>query len=65
MGDSASPGDTVREMETPDWASLGDEELLERPMSELDLRIEGTPLEPLIKLLYDELSARGLVFHSP
>jgi hypothetical protein len=52
-------------MEAPDWASLGDNELLERRISTLDLRLEGTALEPLIKQLYDELSAKGLVFHPP
>ncbi len=52
-------------METPDWVSLGDEELLERRISTLGLTLEGTALEPLIKQLYDELSAKGLVFHPP
>jgi hypothetical protein len=48
-----------------DWASLSDQELLERRISELGLRIEGTPLEPLIRQLYDELSAHGLAFYPP
>ena len=52
-------------METPDWVSLGDEELLERRISKLGLKLEGTALEPLIKQLYDELTAKGLVFHPP
>jgi len=52
-------------MEAVDWAPLSDQELLERRISTLGLRIEGTPLEPLIKQLYDELSAHGLVFHPP
>jgi hypothetical protein len=55
----------MREMEAADWASLGDEELLERRISKFGLRLEGTPLEPLIHQLYDELSAKGLVFHPP
>ena len=46
-----------------DWTSLTDEELLERRISKLGLRLEGTTLEPLIKQLYDELSAKGLAFH--
>src|SRR6266581_482590 len=50
-------------MEVADWASLSDAELLERRISSLGLRLEGTTLEPLIKQLYDELSAKGLVFH--
>ena len=52
-------------METPDWVSLGDEELLERRISTLGLKLEGTALEPLIKQLYDELLTKGLVFHPP
>jgi len=63
--DRAFHGDTVREMEAADWASLSDEQLLERRISKLGLRLEGTTLEPLIKQLYDELSAKGLVFHPP
>jgi hypothetical protein len=46
-------------METPEWVSLGDEQLLERRISSLVLKLEGTQLEPLIKQLYDELSAKG------
>jgi hypothetical protein len=53
--DSAFPGDTVREMEAADWASLSDQELLERRISKLGSRLEGTTLEPLIRQLYDEL----------
>jgi len=64
-GDTVIPDVTVREMETPDWVSLGDEQLLERRISTLGLKLEGTALEPLIKQLYDELSAKGLVFHPP
>src|SRR6202045_3449776 len=57
--------DTVREVQAADWASLSDQELLERRISKLGLRLEGTPLEPLIRQLYDELSAKGLTFHPP
>ena len=52
-------------MEAAGWVSLGDGELLERRISKLGLRLEGTALEPLIKQLYDELSAKGLVFQPP
>src|SRR5437660_10660465 len=52
-------------MEAADWTSFSDQDLLERRSSKLRLRLEGTPLEPLIKQLYDELSAQGLVFHPP
>ena len=53
------------EMEAADWPSLSDQELLERRISALGLRLDGTPLEPLIRQLYDELSAKGLTFHPP
>src|SRR5438874_10864769 len=48
-----------------DWGSLSDEQLLERRISTLGLQLEGTTLEPLIKQLYEELSAKGLIFHPP
>jgi hypothetical protein len=43
-------------MEAADWASLSDQELLERRISKFGLRLDGTTLEPLIRQLYDELS---------
>ena len=52
-------------MEAADWTSFSDQDLLERRISKLGLRLEGTPLEPLIRQLYDELSAHALVFHPP
>ncbi len=52
-------------MEPAEWASLGDEELLERRISKLGLKLEGTALEPFIRQLYDELSVHGLVFLPP
>jgi hypothetical protein len=42
-------------MEAADWASLSDQELLERRISKLGLRLEGTTLEPFIWQVYDEL----------
>ena len=52
-------------METPDWATLTEEQLLERRISSLGLKLEGTQLEPLIKQLYDELAAKNLAFMPP
>ena len=52
-------------MEAANWATLSDQELLEHRISTLGLRLEGTALGPLIRQLYDELSAKGLVFHPP
>ena len=34
-------------MESPDWASLSDDELLERKISQLGLKLDGTKLQPL------------------
>jgi len=63
--DRGFPSDTVREMEAADWASLSDEDLLERRISKLNLTLETTTLEPLIQQLYAELSTKGLAFHPP
>ena len=63
--DSLFPADNVRQMAVPDWVSLTDEQLLERRISSLSLSLEGTALDPLIKQLYDELSANELAFHPP
>jgi len=52
-------------MDAPAWASLTDDELLEKRISQLGLTWEGTKLQPLVQQLYDELSQKGLVFHPP
>ena len=44
------------------WAALDDEPLLDLRLRDLDLRIEGTPLEARVAKLHDELAARGLRF---
>ena len=56
---------TFSAMEHGDWTNLSDEELLEKKIRQLGLKLEGTELEPLIRQLYDELSAKGLSFHPP
>jgi hypothetical protein len=48
-----------------DWSSLTDEELLQKKIRSLDLKLEGTQLQPLIQQLYEELSSKGLLFHPP
>jgi len=52
-------------VEADDWVSLSDDELLEKKISQLGLKLDGTELQPLIQQLYEELSQRGLVFHPP
>ena len=52
-------------MESPAWASLSDDELLEQKISQLGLQLDGTSLQTLIRQLYAELSQKGLTFHPP
>ena len=52
-------------MEISNWANLSDAELLEKKISQLGLKLEGTELEPLIQRLYGELSQKGLIFQPP
>ena len=52
-------------MDIPAWASLSDGELQEKRISQLGLKLEGTPLQLLIEKLYNELSQKGLTYHPP
>jgi hypothetical protein len=52
-------------MELADWVNVSDEELLDKNIAQLGLKLEGTPIEPLIHQLYDELAQKGLVFQPP
>src|SRR5947207_10870729 len=52
-------------METPAWVNLTDDELLEKRISQLGLKLEATELQPLIQQLYHELSQKGLSFQPP
>jgi hypothetical protein len=71
MADEPIPGDTPAEDPRPvqrplasseRLAELADEELLDLQMRQLDIRIEGSALEPRIAQLHEELAARGLTF---
>lgn len=44
----------------PDWARYPDDRLLDVRLCDLGLRIEGTPVESLVRRLYQELAAHGL-----
>ena len=59
---AADADDSLRGMEGADWTALSDQELLERRISKLGLRLEGTGLEPLVRQFQEELSAKALVF---
>jgi hypothetical protein len=50
-------------LKPPDWTTLSDEKLLEVRMSDLNLSIAGTELEPRIAQVNAELDARGLTVH--
>jgi hypothetical protein len=52
-------------MGSEEWVNLSDDDLLEKNISKLGLKLEGTELEPLIQQLYDELAQKNLVFHPP
>lgn len=56
---------SVAAMELPDWTNLSDAELLEKKISQLGLKLEGTELQPLIEKLYGELAQKGLLFNPP
>ena len=48
-----------------EWEKLPDSQLLDIPVRELGLKIEGTPLEDYVARLYDELAARGIGCRPP
>jgi hypothetical protein len=47
---------------TRSWSRLGDEQLLDLRLCDLNLRLEGTPVQGRITQLYRELAARGIAF---
>ena len=44
------------------WAALGDERLLNLRFADLDVKVEGSALEPLVHEVWGELEQRGLKF---
>ena len=44
------------------WTTLGDERLLDLRFRDLDARVEGSAIEPLVKQVWSELEERGLKF---
>jgi len=52
-------------MEISEWVDLGDEQLLEKKISQLGLTLAGTPLEAQVRQLHDELAQKGLIFLPP
>jgi hypothetical protein len=48
-----------------DWDHLSDEELLRMRVKDLNLRIPGSALEPMVQRLYSELADKGIQFRPP
>jgi hypothetical protein len=65
MTDAETPAPDAPEPPPPPahWSDLDDEQLLEKRIRHLGLTLDD--LQPLIRLFYDELAARGLTFHPP
>jgi len=47
------------------FKKLTDEELMQMRVRDFNLKIEGSPLEPLINKIYEELASKGINFHPP
>jgi Putative zinc-binding metallo-peptidase len=56
------PRQTLPRIGPDEIAELSDEQLLDLHFRQLDIRIEGSSLEPRINQLHEELEARGLAF---
>jgi hypothetical protein len=50
----------ARSRRAPDWAKLPTEQLLDVRIRDLDVRLEGSWLEPLVHRLWREMDARGV-----
>jgi len=50
---------------TKNWQDLSDEQILQIRVMDLKVQISGSPLEPLIDRLYNELDARQIRFRPP
>lgn len=46
-----------------DWEKLTEEDILRMRVRDLKIQIPGSPVEPFIQRLYEELDARGIRFH--
>jgi hypothetical protein len=47
------------------WEDLPDEEILKMRIRDLNVQIQGSAVEPFVRRLYEELDAKGIVFHPP
>ncbi len=62
MGDANSSAWRRRRGKRKPWDGWSDEELLELRICDLNLAIEGTPVERQVRRLYDELGRKGIRF---
>ena len=46
-----------------DWQGMSDEEILRIRIRDLGLRLEASPIEPMLQQLYSELDSKGINFH--
>src|ERR1700733_924322 len=60
MEGAPEPSSVAPQAAIPPWVNLKDDELLSLRLCDLNLRIEGSELEPRIQQLYSELAARGV-----
>jgi hypothetical protein len=63
-GGTPEPGRSAPRRRLPPeaWESWDDEQLMQLRLCDLDLRIEGSPVEPRVQELYAEMEAHGLSF---
>ncbi len=47
------------------WEDLSDDELLDVRVKDLNLKLDGSPLEPMVDQLYEELADKGIGFRPP
>jgi len=50
---------------TYEWEDLPDEDLLQVRIRDLKVQIPGSPIEPFVERLYEELTAKGISCHPP
>ena len=54
-----------RTLKRTDWEKLSEEDFLQMRVRDLKIQIPGSPVEPFIQRLYEELESRGVQFRPP
>lgn len=55
----------AKSAKTTNWDKLTDEEILQMRVRDFNLQVKGSPLEPLIEKLYEELTLKNMAFRPP